>query len=245
MRASESDRGLLCPASLVRKKTGKRSEKADGSAEWGTFIHHWKETGEIKGSKSASRTLNKKLLASGIDRAQLWPAISGSYGHETTFSINIETLQLRIWTPKGSKYPRDYWKHRHPRNRYITGSIDWLSKRSRDGLPWVDDLKTGTWPVNAKYSKQLRTYALVPWLLSGCKTAVWVSITQWPKYRLDCKPKRNWYLIKSAELKKHLEKIKWAIKNTHRAIPSVEACRFCLCKPECKEYQDELGSGTR
>lgn len=236
MRASETDRALLCPASLVRKKTGKRSDKANKTAEWGTFVHSWKETGETRNNK----TLLKKLSKSGVDRARLWPETGNQYGHEATFSIDIESLQLRIWSSKGSKYPRDHWKRRHPRHRFITGSIDWLSTRSRDGLPWVDDLKTGSWPVIAKYSKQLRTYALVPWILSGCTTDVWVSITQWPKYKLDCKPKRTWHLLKSADLKKHLEKIKWAIKNTHKAIPSKHACMFCLCKPDCQEFKDWL-----
>jgi hypothetical protein len=234
MRASSTDRALICPASLVRKQTGKRSAQANKTAEWGTFVHSWKETGEVRGNK----TLTKKLQRSGIDREKLWPKTSDSHGHEATFSINIESLQLRIWSPKGSNYQRDHWKRRHPRHSYITGSIDWLSTRSRDGLPWVDDLKTGTWPVHAKYSKQLRTYALVPWILSGCTTDVWLSVTQWPKYRLDCKPKRNWHLIKSNDLAKHLVKIKWAMKNTHLAIPSTEGCRFCLCKPDCNEYQE-------
>lgn len=234
MRASETDRALICPASLVRKKTGKRSINANKTAEWGTFVHKWKETGEHRDNK----TLLKKLQRSGIDRAKLWPETSDSHGHEATFSINLESLQLRLWSPKGSKYKSDHWKRRHPRYNYITGSIDWLSRRSRDGLPWVDDLKTGTWPVHAKYSKQLRTYALVPWLLSGCTSDVWVSITQWPKYRLDCKPKRNWHLLKSKDLAKHLLKIKWAIKSTHKAIPSREGCRFCLCKPDCLEFKD-------
>lgn len=238
MRASETDRAIICPASLVRKKTGRRSEKANTTAGWGTFAHRWKETGEIKGSKSHVKTLTKKLIASGIDREKLWPKTSDSHGHEATFSINLESLQLRLWSPQGSKYSSDHWKRRHPRHRYLTGSIDWLSTRSRDGLPWVDDLKTGTWPVSAKYSKQLRSYALVPWVLSGCTSSVWVSITQWPKYRLDCKPKRNWYLLTSEMLQGHLKKVRWAVANTHKAIPSSEGCRFCLCKPDCSEFKE-------
>ena len=234
MRASETDRALICPASLVRKKTAKRSDKANKTAAWGTLVHKWKETGDTQGNK----TLLKKLQRTCIDREKLWPTTGNSHGHEATFSIDLESLQLRIWSSKGSNYKRDHWKRRHPRYRYVTGSIDWLSFRSKDGLPWVDDLKTGTWSVIAKYSKQLRTYALVPWILSGCNTDVWLSITQWPKYRLDCKPKRNWYKISSKELAKHLIKIKWAVKNTHLAIPSVSGCRFCLCKPDCVEFKE-------
>lgn len=238
MRASESDRGLLCPASLVREKTGPRSINADKAANWGTLCHLWKETGDTENNK----TLAKKLLRSGTNRESLWPKASDSHGHECTFSIHLESLQLRVWTPKGSKYPRDHWKRRHPRNTYLTGSIDWLSKVSRKGLPelpWVDDLKTG-YPVIAKRSKQLRSYALVPWVMGDCATDVWVSITNWPKYPLAGKPKRNWHLLKSADLAAHWQKLKWTINNTHIAKPSDDACRFCLCKPDCEEYLEEF-----
>src|ERR1044072_6834621 len=99
MRASETARALLCPASLIRKKTGQRSDKANKTAAWGTFVHKWKETGETGNNK----TLLKKLQRSGIDREKLWPEVSNSYGHEATFSIDIESLCLRIWSSKGSK----------------------------------------------------------------------------------------------------------------------------------------------
>lgn len=236
MRASDSDRGLICPASLVLPKSGERSVNANKAAAWGTTVHSWKENGVTNGNK----TLNKKLAATGIDRARLWPEVGDSYGHETTFSIHLETLQVRIWTPEGSKYSRDDWKRRHPKRNYLTGSIDWLSTISRKGtkeLPWVDDLKTGAWPVYAKKSKQLRSYALVPWILHGCTTDVWGSITQWPKYRIDGKPKRNWCLYTSKDLLAHLQRIRWANKNTQLAVYSEEGCRFCMCKDSCDEYQ--------
>lgn len=236
MRSSESDRALICPSSLVRVKNEPRSEKADKAAAWGNLVHHWKETGDHSGNK----TLIKKLAATSVDRAKLWPITEYSLGHEITFSIDINSLQLRIWSPERSKYPRDHWKSRHPRNRYLTGSIDFVSQsdRSGDWLPWVDDLKTGTWPVYAKKSLQLQSYALVPWILNDCDTDVWVSITQWPKYRLDCKPKRNWHLLRSADLARHVQKIRWAVENPQIAIPTEDGCRFCLCKPDCDEFKE-------
>lgn len=237
MRASESDRTIICPASLVRAKTGPRSEKADKAATYGTLVHAWKVDGDTRGSK----TLVKKLQAVSIDREKLWPTVGNIYGHETTFSVHLETLQLRIWSPTRSKYSSEHWKRRHPRNSYLTGSIDYLSKRSRNDLPeipWLDDLKTGSWPVNAKTSLQLRSYAIAPWVLGDCNTDVWVSITQWPKYRLDCRPKRNWHLLKSADIAHHLQKLRWAVRNPDKAIPSENGCRFCLCKPDCNEYQE-------
>lgn len=237
MRASSTDRAIICPASLVRPQSGERSKASIKAADWGTLVHNWKETGDTRGNK----TLNKKLAASGIDRARLWPTIGDSHGHETTFSICLETLQLRIWSSSGSKYSRDHWKRRHPKRSYLTGSIDWLSTVSRKDLPelpWVDDLKTGAWPISARTSAQLRSYALVPWVLSGCDTDVWVSITQWPKYRLDCRPKRNWHLLKSVDLAKHVQKLRWATSNTSKAIPTEDGCKFCLSKPNCKEYQE-------
>jgi hypothetical protein len=236
MRASESDRGLICPASLVRPRLGSKTDKANKAAEWGNLCHRWKETGNTEGNK----TLNKKLVASAVDREKLWPAVDGDTtgGHEVTFSVDLSTLQLRIWSPTGSKFSRDDWKLRHPKSRFLTGTIDYLFEVCRKGveLPWVDDLKTGNWPVYPKTSKQLRSYALVPWILSGCETDVWVSITQWKKYRLDGKPKRSWHLLTSEEIAKHLARIRWAVRHPEIAIPHEEACKFCECKTECNEY---------
>src|SRR4051812_46196736 len=119
VRASESERAILCPASLVRPRNGPRSEKADKAAAYGTLVHSWKEDGDTRGNK----TLIKKLAAVSIDREKLWPTVGNIYGHETTFSVHLETLQLRIWSPEGSKYSSEHWKSRHPRHRYLTGSI--------------------------------------------------------------------------------------------------------------------------
>lgn len=236
MRASSTDRGLICPASLVRPKTAQRSEAADKAAGWGNLVHGWKETGDTKENK----TLNKKLAASGVNREKLWPVSGDTHGHEATFSIDLETLQLRIWSPERSKYSRDHWKRRHPRHRFLTGSIDWLSEIRRGDaahtLPWVDDLKTGNWPVYAGRSLQLRSYALVPWILNNCDTDVWVSITQWPRYPLRGKPRRNWRLLKSVELAKHLQRLRWAVGNPEVARPTKDGCMFCECKPDCAEY---------
>jgi hypothetical protein len=241
MRASESDRAVICPASLVRPKTGVRSRKADVTASWGTMVHKWKETDDYStGTTSQRKTFTKKLAASAIDREKLWPADTGGT-HECTFSINLETLQLRQWSPTRSKFSSDHWKRRHPRHSYLTGSIDWLSTVVRggtDSLPWVDDLKTGTWPVSPRTSKQLRSYALVPWILADCDTDVWVSITQWPKYKLSCKPKRSWHKLTSADLARHYAKLKWAVSNTDTAVPSKDGCMFCMCKPDCVEFQE-------
>lgn len=242
MRASESDRALICPASLVRPRTAIRSEKANVTAAWGTMVHRWKETGDYSsGTVSERKTFDKKLTASAVDREKLWPtAGAGAGSHECTFSLDVEKMQLRLWSSTGSKFDSDHWKSRHPRNRFLTGSIDWLSTTVRGGvaLPWVDDLKTGTWPVNPRTSKQLRSYALVPWALADCATDVWVSITQWPKYRLDCKPKRTWHRLTSAELARHLSKIRWALSNTDIAVPSKDGCMFCPSKPDCTEHKE-------
>lgn len=237
MRASDSDRALVCPASLVLPKRAERSDKANRAADWGTLVHAWKETGD----DGSSPTLRKKLLLSSIDREELWPTIGGKGGrHEVTFSINLETLQLRIWSPEGSAFGRDHWKRRHPANKYLTGTIDYLSRRNKGQrlLPWVDDLKTGTWPVSAKYSKQLKSYALVPWILGNCETDVLASITQWPKYKLSGKPKRNFHVLTSADLVKHLHKIRWAVNNTSLVYPTKSGCMFCPCKPDCVDYQE-------
>jgi hypothetical protein len=232
MRASESDRGLICPASLVRPRSAARTANADKAANWGTLVHSWKENGDTRGN----RTLDKKLALVDVDREKLWPTVGARGVHELTFSLNLTTLQLRIWSPSRSKFTSDRWKRRHPRASYLTGTLDYLS--TRNGLPWVDDLKTGSWPVSARKSHQLRSYALVPWILADCNTDVWVSITQWPKYTLRCKPQRKWHLLKSADLARHLQKLKWAVSSPDVAVPSKEGCMFCPSRIDCNEYQE-------
>lgn len=210
----------------------------------GTLCHHYKETGETAGcfpyplTKRHVKILEvaeRKVFMSGIDRERWWPSDQGK--HEVTFAFSPFTYELREYRhdPKNA----DAWKKQFAAAEWVTGTIDWLAKRNGRWL--VDDLKTGAWPVDPETSKQLRTYAIVVWLLDG-RPEDWecdVSITSWPKYPLAGDATRAWHVLTAFDLREHLEDLKWALTHTDYVNPSrydnsqdgkLPHCAGCECR---------------
>lgn len=243
MRASETGRSLICPASLVLPRAPRPpSERREKAAAWGTLCHWWKEHGstEMPGASPADvKCLEKKLVLSGVEREQWWPGGD----HEVTFSISLLTEDptrggLSLW--RGPRELADQWKKSFD-SFHLTGTIDLLDWGDRSTTAWVDDLKTGRWPVDPATSAQLRSYALVPWIAAGCPMA-WdglVSITQWERYPLVGLPVRTYHQLSSLDLMEHLELLRWAAEHPDEVNPDDEACRFCDCKPLCPAWVDE------
>lgn len=103
----------------------------------------------------------------------------------------------------------------------MTGTIDWYGRLL--GRRWIDDLKTGAFPVNVFTSKQVRTYALVAWFEDGCpfKWECKVSITWWSKYPLDGLPKREFHTLTGFDMMEHLADICWALEHPNEVNPDV------------------------
>ena len=210
----------------------------------GTLLHHFKETGLLTGcfpypptteQLKIIATAERKVFMSGIDREKWWPAGTGN--HEVTFAFHAFTLELRQY--EGPRGAADEWKKQFDPLKWVTGSFDWLGRRFDR---WhVDDLKTGAWPVDVETSKQLRTYAIVAWLLDG-QQIDWecdVSITSWPKYPLAGEPVRTWHVLTGFDLAEHLADIRWALSNTQYVNPSpyddpqsdkLPNCAGCECR---------------
>jgi len=138
----------------------------------------------------------------------------------------------------GERGGADEWKKqaRFEPSRWVTGTIDWLGKRR--GRWWVDDLKTGAWPVGVEDNKQLLSYVIVPWLMDG-KPDEWecdVSITQWGKYPLAALPRRTAGLVTGFEVQEHLQDLRWALSNPQIVKPSpygteeLPNCAGCPCR---------------
>lgn len=240
MRGSEAGRAVICPASLVLPRVPRTpSEKRARAANWGTLVHHWKETGQTDPSWADPRdtaTLEKKLVLSGIDRETWWP--SGEGRHEVTFALHLYNHELRLYDEKLTASTRDTWKLGFG-PKWLTGTIDWLGNADPT-IGYVDDLKTGAWPVDVKTSAQLRAYSLVPWVAAGCPMA-WdgiVSITAWPKYRLDGQPSRTSHWLGALDLLETLEDLRHAEENPQQVTPTDEGCKFCDCKPLCPAHVD-------
>lgn len=238
MRSSESERGLICPASLVLPRTRVRSEKTQAAADWGTLCHHWKETGETDpewAKPSDVLCLEKKLMRTGIRREDYWPTDRGE--HEVSFALHLTTLKL-TWF-RGDKRTAETWKAGFGRE-YLTGTLDWLG-RLPDGRLWIDDLKTGHWPVPPT-APQFKSYTLPLYVEGGRKGDfnLATSVTKWERYPLDGLPTRTWGELLALETEEHLSDLQWSAAHPEEVNRTEEGCRFCDCRPTCPAWAGEL-----
>ncbi len=168
-----------------------------------------------------------------MEREHWWSGNTGGE-HEVTFALELNHLTVKRYTGECwcGGCDRDAWKAHHTGPRWLTGTIDYLLVET--GC-WVDDLKTGEWPVSPVDNKQLLSYALYPWVLAGCplKYGASLSITTWKKYRLDAPPTREEWEATGFDLHEHLEDLRWAATHPDEVNPTDDGCRFCECKPGC------------
>ena len=214
MRASSLPLLTKCPGSASLPQTKEESEEAKVGAIWGSLVHIWKETGEVRQPREAdrqadTRTLNalrKALEVSGIDRQTLWPA--GGV-HEQRVGVRVDGR--REAALDGVSEREGSW---------ITGTDDfqhWLEPFGGGDKPelWVDDLKTGKWyddpdepganrfPQDPR-SPQVRLYALAVCVALDYHGPVHISITHWPRLpmaRRHSPPERLWDTVDSEWLR--------------------------------------------
>lgn len=248
MRSSETDRTVACPASLVQLNLSRpKSEKSQTASDWGDLVHHWKETGESDPDWASEKDIicfEKKLLLSGTLREHYWRPGDGE--HEVTFALNLRTLEVQLYSTyvagcweSSSPLDRDDWKRAFGAD-WLTGTIDWFHWGGEETIPWIDDLKTGHWPVDPRTAGQLRSYALLSWVLQGCSLD-WecaVSVTTWERYPLDGRPHRKAHRLRGLDMMEHLDKLRnmidspeevnpWAWDPTGRAWVPGDQCTFC------------------
>ncbi len=200
------------------------------AGNYGTLAHWWKESGDWCPDWADEKDislLGRKLAITGVQRETYWAGGT----HEVTFAINLFSLAYEVYT--GSREGADAWKTlKGSTPGRLTGTIDYYVP---GGL--VDDLKTGRWLPNIEDSKQLKSYALLSWLESGCAEdwVTWVSFTHWEKYPLAGLPRVTSHLMTAAEAQEHLEALRWAVSHPEEVNPGAEACRFCPCRNNCPE----------
>lgn len=227
---------------MVLPRYDSRSEAADEAAEYGTLAHWWKETGETRpewASERDSKLLEAKIALSGTNRNNWWRPGNGE--HEVSFAIRLHDAHLELF--HGLRTEAEAWKAKFDRRLYLTGTIDWVFWGADGNPAWVDDLKTGKWPVSPT-SRQLRSYALVPWIKAGMPPSydVNVSITGWPKYPKWKGPKREWHSLTALDLAEHLDDLRHAATHPEEANPEsiyigpfdperkLSVCAFCPCR---------------
>jgi hypothetical protein len=223
----------------VLPRLRKQSPNSKAATDYGTLVHYWKETGDSHPSWAASgdiALLEKKLVATDIDRDDWWPPERGR--HEITAALNLRTREIQVY--RGARDGADEWKRQFG-PEWLTGTVDWVGV-TKDGLPWIDDLKTGRWPVDPR-TKQLLSYGLVDYGLGGWRPSYQAerSITQWPKYPIAALPERKWGpLMTALELEEHLDDLRWALDHPTEMNPGPEQCRFCDSQGACPAYAETL-----
>jgi hypothetical protein len=233
LRASESERAVGCPHSLVVIREKSESSTRDDAAAFGTLCHWWKETGDADmpgASPGHIKTLKKKIELSGIRREKYWDTSKGR--HEVTFAYNLITLKVKWY--KGPREGSDAWKEKlRVKSEWMTGTVDWEEPGGR-----IDDLKTGRWPVEAQDNRQLYSYAMPWWLELGRPVRYRrpLSITQWERYPLHGLPKVNHGAVSGIQLAEHLQDLQWAREHPKEANPDEEHCRFCEGKDNCPAF---------
>lgn len=174
---------MACPGSLVLPREEKKSERAKEAAEYGEMVHYWKETGEVVKGRGAL-TLKKKLESTGANRDTLW--LGGL--HEVPLAYNVSTGEAKAMVLPLEKDKRDLWKAAFG-DEWVTGTADYVGLLIE--RPWVDDLKTGRRVDYHDHRYQQAFYSLA-WTLfqMGELTECRSTITHWPKYPINQKPRR-------------------------------------------------------
>lgn len=202
-RASELDRTLNCVGSNLVPVSRLVSDGVIKAGAWGTFVHYWKETGELLDTSefydSFKKTFDKKweIIGSPELRETLWPTVGGIGHHETAYAYNCETQEVLRYDGAD----KERWK-RGFSSEWICGSLDYEGER--EGYLWVDDLKTGAmFDTRPDRTYQLYFYAMCASIHRYQEIRdVVVSITHWPKYPLTIVPDQRYGFLPAKRIMK-------------------------------------------
>jgi PD-(D/E)XK nuclease superfamily len=179
-----------CAGSLVLPcvefRTPEAIERARDAATWGTMVHHWKETGEIRHEDKRTRTAFEKALElSEVKRETYWP-IDGEHEIEVSWRLDGSRRAVRGLPPKGEP-------------GWMTGHIDyaryWVNQINGNSILRINDLKTAKryydrWTHQEVFqpdprSPQLMGYGLALAAADNFDGPVILDIVHWPKLPLS------------------------------------------------------------
>lgn len=234
---------MACPGSLVLPRTDERSERAVEAAEWGTAVHRWKETGEFPDGRMGI-SLRKKIKESGVERDALW--VEGL--HEVPLALNVTTGEARALVLPVSNDKKDGWKTGFD-DHWVVGTADYVALLLE--TPWVDDLKTGRRVEYIDYRYQQAFYSLA-WAIfqTGGISVARSTITHWPKYPLNSKPRRFGTVLepdfflefqgKLKQLREDVMKLRQLGEDKDRVVARLSdgpQCVFCPSRLACVKGQ--------
>lgn len=246
-RASSLDRLLRCYGSEILETDELRTESTFISADWGTMVHGWKETGKVEvvnGRKNLVPLFEKKLKQTGVRREQWWPE---SMVHET--AIAVKPFEAYAQMQGGTKDEKEAWKAAFGED-WATGTddgYDWMFD-----VLWIDDLKTGRFVTEEDYIEQRRFYALGISRLLDYRGPVNVTLTHWPRYPVTSLPQRFGRVIEQDELndfEKRLLKLRDDIRRAREdksrlvVVPGEEQCVFCPSRKRCSHAVERIYNG--
>lgn len=202
------------------------------AADWGTFVHRWKATGECDRRGGWDELLRNRIRLSGINRELLWPS---SGRHEVAMAVDC-TRWGRAAEFRGTKEEVDAWRNTLS-DEWIAGEADYVGDLL--GEPWVDDLKTGRVAPDPSFL-QGKVYALGAYFLSPMEAdRVHVSVTHWPRYPQSGRPRQRFAVWTVRDLKRfHGELVRGRNRALKRLPVAVvgEQCTYCDCKTSCPEF---------
>ncbi len=212
------------------------------AADWGTMVHHWKSCGEVKAVNKRENLVplfHKKLKEGGVKREDWWPNHDQGFFHEIATAVS--PFKDYLWCPGGDP---EEWK-KEQSDDYCTGTTDgygWMF----DAL-WVDDLKTGRWVTLEEHIQQLRFYALGIARRLDYRGPVHVTLTHWPRYKVDNKPLRFGRVVEQDELlafEKDLARLRDEVlrgreKPELMKLVSGPQCLWCPSKNVCSKHEEQ------
>lgn len=238
---SSLDRLLACAGSEFLGGVDEKSEAARVAADWGTLVHHWKESGEIvavNGRENLPPLFEKKLREGRVRREQWWPE---DMVHE--LALAVDPLSAVVHFAEGDRGAKEAWKAAQS-DQYVTGSADgyaWMFDRL-----WVDDLKTGRDVTFEQHEQQLKGYALGVARVLEYRGPVHATVTWWPRYPVVSQPQRFGRVIEQDELlafERRLVTLRDEILRYREAKEKVVAtevhlaggpqCNWCPSRDEC------------
>lgn len=231
-RASELDRVLACDGSTFLPRSEMRSDRTIEAGDWGTMVHHWSATGEIRpcgGRNTHTARFQDRLDASGVERLTWWPELEGSQ-HELSVAYEALTGELHV-EHFPTKPKEDEWKMSFGPT-WVVGTMDYTATLL--GSPWVDDLKTGRWPTPVT-SAQITFYALCIARWKGSDT-VRASITHWPRYPVIGQPSREARVLEFNDLEDFAELLETRVRRGRGPLTTGDQCRFCPSRAFCSAY---------
>lgn len=216
----------------------------DEAAEYGTIVHKWKETGLVPAGESLlHRTVRAKVQRlPAEERERWWP----NGHHEVHVSWDPRDGRGELWPESRARQLSDSVKYESwEEYRYgipgFTGTLDFVG--DHNGLPWIDDLKTGrTDNGPPEEFAPLLGYASA-WLAAKSMRACYVSLTYFRRYPVgeSVIERVGPVFVGRQQLSDFREAVLASVNGRHKVdeLNPGPHCTYCPAEDNCPARQDQ------